>query len=674
MLNKTTIIGIIFFTFLSPVYAQEDESVWKMILDSITVSSYRYNSKIKITADGDDVWNLSEMTDLPQILSNADPVHYAQMLPGIQTNSEYHSGLNIEGCDNQHNMISINGIPLYNVHHLLGFFSTFNTSHFDNMSLSRGAVSSSFPNRIGGQLDMHHCLEFSDSMQGSLSLGLVSSNATVKCPLSRNTSLSVSLRDSYLNLLYSKWLKADELDVKYSFFDVNATITHQPNKNNLFVLDFYKGRDVCHFNEVNYLSDMKADWGNNMFALHWIYNEKGFPSVKSSIYTSSYQNKFTLAFNNMNFELPSSIMDVGVKSEFSFYGLSGGFESVWHNIKPQSLKYRGELNLGNKSPTLQKSLESSFFCNYHHSIIRNLDISVGVRGVLFEKSHYAYTSIDPSFRLLYDNSQFNAAVTYSFRHQYLYKIGFSDFGLPTDFWLSSTVDAKPQYAHELSLRGGCFLFNNRLRITMSLFWKELYNQLAYKGSVLDMANTIYDSYNSLFHGNGENYGFSILIDKCTGRFTGWVSYTYSCARRKFTEISGNKFYPASHERPHELNVLATYKPSKHLSLGGVMVFASGTPFTPAKSIYFLNNNLIVKYGDYNSSRLSPYFRVDVSASYSWQTRKRKENGVNFSVYNIGCFGNELYYYLRTKKDGSFAYRPIKFIVNMLPSLSYYYKF
>ena len=34
-------------------------------------------------------------------------MHYAQMLPGIQTNNEMKSGINIQGCDNSHNMLSM---------------------------------------------------------------------------------------------------------------------------------------------------------------------------------------------------------------------------------------------------------------------------------------------------------------------------------------------------------------------------------------------------------------------------------------------------------------------------------------------------------------------------------------------------------------------------------------
>jgi hypothetical protein len=238
--------------------------------------------------------------------------------------------------------------------------------------------------------------------------------------------------------------------------------------------------------------------------------------------------------------------------------------------------------------------------------------------------------------------------------------------------MSASNDYKPQYTHELSASGNVFLFNRRYRVSVDLFYRRLFHQLAYKGSVLDYANAVYDIKNSLMHGNGENYGFSIMLNKCSGHLTGWMSYTYTHARRSFDMNARRKTYPASHERPHEINAVATYAANRHWSFGGTLVYASGTPFTAAQSLFFLNNNLIIKYGEYNAARLHPYVRLDLSANYKWGTKA--EHGVNFSLYNVTSRNNELFYYLKTRDDGSFAYRPVTFVLHILPSLSYYYKF
>ena len=660
-------MALLFCALSSSAIAQEDESAWTLLLDSITVKGYRYNSPIKSSAKGVTVWDMSKMNILPQIFGNADPLHYTQTLPGIQTNNEYRSGINIEGCDNQHNAISIEGVPIYNVNHLLGFFSTFNTSHFSSLSIAKGLVYAGSPNRLGGQLEMIHDTETTDSATGVISLGLISSQATTKLPINSKTSITASLRASYINLLYSKWLKANEEQVKYSFYDANVSIVHHLDQNNRLLFDFYCGSDKARFWEEYYMSDMNDQWGNLMGSIHWFYDKHELTS-KTTAYVSTYKNEFSLNMKDVYAQLSSDITDLGIKNNITWKRWNAGVECIWHIIHPQSLDYRFIFNNSDGQTPSMESMESSLYANYDYPITEQIKLSEGLRGSIFHISNKTFGALDPSLRLLYDNNTMQLSATYALRHQYLFQTGFSDCGLPTEFWISASNDFKPQYAHELSTSSSVYLFNRRYQVSADLFYRRLYHQLGYKGSVLDYVNTVYDINASLMHGEGESYGLSLMLNKCTGNLTGWVSYTYTHARRFFD----GKSYPASHERPHELNAVATYTLDKHWSFGGVLVYASGTPFTAAKSLFLLNNNLIIKYGDYNAARLHPYVRFDLSSNYKWGSRH--EQGINLSLYNVTSRDNELFYYLRTNKDGSFVYRPVTFILHVLPSINYYYKF
>ena len=634
---------------------------------------YRYRSPLRNVADGVTLWDMGSMGLLPQILGNADPMHYTQMLPGIQTNSEYRSGINIEGCDNQHNTISIFGTPIYNVNHLLGFFSAFNTGHFSSMSIAKGTVSACSPNRLGGQLDMLPPTAVADTVSGSFSVGLIASQGTVMLPVARNTSLNVSLRGSYVNLLYSQWMKADGQQVEYSFYDANLSLVHRPNDRHALLFHFYSGSDKAIFEEGQYLADMEARWGNTMGAVHWLYDD-GQMAAHTSAYITAYSNKFSLAMQDMSFRLPSGIADFALRSSLSWKGWETGAEAVWHDIRPQALEHRGGFNMADGDVDPMRALETSLYGNYTYPVAAHTSLSGGLRGSLFVQNGTVYGAIDPSLRVLFDNSLWQLSATYALRHQYLFQTGFSDSGLPTEFWISADKAVRPQYAHEVSLSAGTFLFNHGYRVSADLFYRRLYHQLGYRGSVLDYVNSVYDINSCLMHGNGENYGFSVMLNKCSGPLTGWLHYTYTHARRSFDETGRSGTYPASHERPHELNAVATYTLPSHWSFGGSLVCASGTPFTAAQAVYVLNNNVVVKYGDYNAARFSPYIRLDLSANYRWAVRGRREQGVNLSLYNVTSRENELFYYLRKRDDGSFAYRPVTFVLRVLPSVSYYCKF
>ena len=106
-------------------------------------------------------------------------------------------------------------MPVYNASHLLGMFSVFNASHYSTMNVAKTPVGASSAARIGGTLSFDPFYEAPSSTTGEASVGLVSSQATVRSRLGRNTHATFSLRASYINLLYGHWLRADDNDINY---------------------------------------------------------------------------------------------------------------------------------------------------------------------------------------------------------------------------------------------------------------------------------------------------------------------------------------------------------------------------------------------------------------------------------------------------------------------------
>ena len=654
------------------MFAQETGKVWNLSLDTVVVKGNTFSRTVRNRADGSFVWDMQMMDFLPKIMGNADPMHYAQMLPGIQTNNEMKSGINIQGCDNSHNMLSIGGVPIFNVSHLLGFFSTFNPSHYPTFSLHQSAPLSTA--RIGGQLNMDLNNQVADTLSGELSVGLISSQGTLRLPLGRNTSLTTSLRGSYLNLLYSQWLRADDQQIQYSFYDVNATLTHRIDSTNTLFVDFYKGHDEVSFKESDYYANMNDYWGNTMGAIHWHHNGHQGLRMKQALYVTSYKNQFQMNIQDARFRLPSSITEIGYRSSYDWKRLEGGVQAMWYDIQPQELETSGTYNISSGRMPRSHAFQAAVHLGYNQPLFSDLSLFGGLRADYFQVSDKRFYGLDPQVGVNYSYGDLQVMFHYALRHQYLFQTGFSNIGLPSEFWLSANKQTEPQYAHEWSLSAATYLFQRNYRLSADLFYKRLYHQLEYSGSVLDFMNSTYNIERQLLHGDGRNYGFSLMFNKCNGPLTGWISYTYTHATRTFSAIKQTGHYPASHERPHELNAVATYTLNRHWSFGATFVYASGTPFTAPVSISLIDNNLMMKYGEYNSSRLKPYHRLDLSANYKWQSRRCREQGINLSLYNAIAQENELFYYIKTRDDGSFAYRPVTFMLRILPSISYFCKF
>lgn len=670
------LITSVTFCLLSSSFcrAQIDElGGQNVLLDSAVVSVRRHTTVLKQTSPGSYKWDMQQLDFLPKIMGNADPIHYAQMLPGVQTNSEYRSGINIDGCDNSQSVLTLGGVPVYNVGHLLGLFSVFNGSHFKSMSISRSPSDAAFPNFVGGKLDMQPFQTTLDTVSGELSIGLISSQGTVRMPLGKRTSVVVSLRGSYVNLLYGHWLKADDAQMTYSFGDANVSIVHQLGKCDRLLGDFYWGTDKAKFNDSHYLADVKATWGNTMGALHWLRDREAW-HMRHTLYVTDYHNHFSLQMEEALGNMPSRITDIGLKSTSTWHRLSFGGNVIAHMIKPQCVNVDDYYAEVSSVPNKQTAIEASAYADWNQPISSSLAVNAGTRFTLWHVDNQWLKSVDPSLSLQYKGQWIKLSATWFMRHQYMFQTGFSDAGLPTEFWVASNNRHAPQHCNGLSVGASADLGRCMWRLSADVFFRRMSRQVEYSGSLLDCLNASYDFNDYLLHGKGRNVGFNVMIQKCAGQFTGWVSYTFTKARRTFTEEGYDMTYPANHNRPHELNAVLAWALGKHWVLGATMVYASGTPFTAPVSASILNGNIIANYGPHNGNRLGDYARLDLSVNYRWKSRRFREHGVNLSIYNATAHRNDLFYQIRTKKDGSFAMRPVTFMVDVLPSVSYYCKF
>ena len=110
---------------LASLSAQREPDELLYTLDSVEISASVNRSPVRESRGGQLNLDMEFLEGLPKFLGNTDPVSITRMLPGIQMAGEYDGRLNIDGGANGHNQISLDGVPLYNTCHLLGFFSTF---------------------------------------------------------------------------------------------------------------------------------------------------------------------------------------------------------------------------------------------------------------------------------------------------------------------------------------------------------------------------------------------------------------------------------------------------------------------------------------------------------------------------------------------------------------------
>lgn len=674
------------FGILKGVSAEMTDTLNHYGLQAVEIRGKRLRSQLR-EIEGTSIISMSLMDEMPHILGNADPLHYAQLLPGVQTNSEYDAGLHIQGCDNSHNYVSLGGAPVYNAAHLLGFFSIFNAGHFTEMSLQKSPVSASFPNRLGGRVDMltPTWLAAEDSLSvgavhGELSVGPMSSQGTLRLPIGKRSLLLLSARAAYLNLLYSKWLEVDGDEVKYDFSDYNLSYITQLDDANVLKIEGYWGYDKMKIGQASHGLQGKLKWNNTMAALHWYsrskdgLNEGGKDwSMEQMVYYSRYANRLNVGEYSFQVGMRSFIFDLGYKGNFSWGRWRMGAEVVRHQLLPQDIGISGNLANYQTDAHHQLATEASVYLQYCQPLGEKLLMEMGARvsGYHCQKSFYR---VMPHLKFNYDLSpSAKLNLNLGIRNQYLFQTGFSSAGLPTEFWFAADKNHRPQYACHAALQGEFWFAEKEYRLSVETYYKWLMNQIENNSNMFDILFSSYSFDGSLLHGKGYNYGLNLLLEKRRGKLTGWLSGSLGRAMRKFDGEQYQGWYPAGHERIYELNAVATYRINRRVSLGSTYVLASGTPYTKVNYAYLMSGNLVTEYGPHNGDRVKPYMRLDLSVSYDFATKGKVRSGINFSLYNVTMHGNDLFYRIKVY-DNHVRYNAFKFLMPIMPSINYYCKF
>ena len=674
------------FGILKGVSAEMTDTLNHYGLQAVEIRGKRLRSQLR-EIEGTSIISMSLMDEMPHILGNADPLHYAQLLPGVQTNSEYDAGLHIQGCDNSHNYVSLGGAPVYNAAHLLGFFSIFNAGHFTEMSLQKSPVSASFPNRLGGRVDMltPTWLAAEDSLSvgavhGELSVGPMSSQGTLRLPIGKRSLLLLSARAAYLNLLYSKWLEVDGDEVKYDFSDYNLSYITQLDDANVLKIEGYWGYDKMKIGQASHGLQGKLKWNNTMAALHWYSRSKHGENerrknwqMEQMVYYSRYANRLNLNEYSFQVGMRSFIFDLGYKGNFSCERWSMGAEVVRHQLLPQDIGISGNLANYQTDTQHQQSMEASAYLQYCQPLGENLLMELGARvsGYHCQKSFYR---VMPHLKFNCDLSpSAKLNLNLGIRNQYLFQTGFSSSGLPTEFWFAADKNHRPQYACHAALQGEFWFAEKEYRLSVETYYKWLMNQIENNSNMFDILFSSYSFDGSLLHGKGYNYGLNLLLEKRRGKLTGWLSGSFGRAMRKFDGEQYQGWYPAGHERIYELNAVATYRINRRVSLGSTYVLASGTPYTKVNYAYLMSGNLVTEYGPHNGDRVKPYMRLDLSVSYDFATKGKVRSGINFSLYNVTMHGNDLFYRIKVY-DNHVRYNGFKFLMPIMPSINYYCKF
>lgn len=608
--------------------------------------------------------DVGEMAVFPSLLGNADPIRFAQMLPSTQSSSELDAGIHIQGCDHQHNLVSLGGIPIYGASHLMGLFSVFNPGHFKSMTYNPVAVGE---NRLGGVLDMQTRASSPREWGVDASLGLISAQASVEAPMAKNAGILVSARRSLLDLFFGDAIQLDKISLGYSFSDYNGTLIWHPSSQDRISLNFYYGDDRM----ISAATGLGLDlyWKNLLGSLRWDHD-----NLEQNLYYTACSLNLELDEQGKRVLLPSRIGTLGYKAVWTQGALRLRADFAMHQVVPQSPSVTGSgVVFAQEAP--MRAWENSASAHWSGNPSSRFSYTVGLGAQWYvspeRKSHFG---LSPHFTgILTLPRESRLYVHTGIRHQYLFQTGLSNIGFPTEFWLPAGKYSDPQWTAEASLtyekdwgqrNGPTWSFS------AELYGRYLGNQLDYTGGIMEFLDGSYRLQDALQQGSGRNYGLNLMLHKSTGNLTGWIAFSAGRSLRTFN----GKTWPSDHERLLELDLVASFRTGQW-DFGGSFVCAGGTPFTEPLAYYMVGSQLVAAFKEHNAGRLEPYIRLDLNTRYHFRSRGRLQHGLNFSVYNVLARKQEMYRTIECQRSlVLWSYKHIYLGITVIPSVAYYLKF
>lgn len=670
-------------------------------IEEVVISAEKKNENIVSDKVGVEKIEIKEIKKIPVLFGEKDVIKTLTLTPGVKTTGEGSGGMFVRGGNNSQNLVLLDEATVYNTNHLMGFFSTFNSDAIKDLTLYKGTAPAEYGGRISSVMDIKMNEGNNRKYHIGGGIGLISSKLWGEGPIVKDKgSFLITGRRTYADLFLK--LSSDEnmQNNQLYFYDLNAKANYKINENNRIFLSGYFGRDV-----VGFADRFGIDWGNVTGTMRWnhIWNSKLFSNT--SLIYSDYDYKVAITRDeDEEFSLTSIIKNWNLKHDFQYFlnnnnTLTFGFSSQYHTITPGQLEFSDTSDM--TAPELQDryALENALFISNKWKIGEKFKMTYGLRlnsfttlgagefysydadGNVQDTTSYksnevvqSYLHLEPRINMTYVlNPASSVKASYTRNTQNLHLIQNSNTSTPTDIWISSSNNVKPEISDQVALGYFQNFKDDKFQLSTEIYYRWMQNQMDLKNGAEIQANEHLEG--ELLFGVGRSYGLEMMLKKKYGRFNGWISYTLSRTERQIDGINNGNWYSARQDATHDISVVGIFDLNEKWSLSATWVYNTGNAATFPSGKYEVDGNVQFYYTERNGYRMPDYHRLDIGATWVKKKKEKFESSWNFSIYN--AYGRKNAYtidFVEDPNDPSKTIAEKTYLFTFMPSISYNFKF
>lgn len=623
-------------------------------------------------------------------LFGRDLLRYIQLLAGVSAFNDDDVSIKVRGSNSEGTRIILDGMPLYNISHYYGIFSSINSSYVSDLRFYKNNQPIEHEGLSGGIVLLSSDKPEENTQE--LDVSLLTASAKIDIPITKELSLRTAGRRAYRNVNNTSLLDLNTRDQQnfsnqtggnafvesqpdFKFYDINASLVLD-REHSKTSINFFRS-----FDKLENIYDLELNLSNQNLDRQIFANYEEWSSSAGSFIWQNDIGKnsginFVSYFSKYNF---SSLIDTEIrlpenmstltnqnKSELNDYGakvflthrignhrLLYGTEYKRNEVENQLIAENGKKLIDYSENVGYTSLFASYILNSG-----DWRLSAGLRTPMYQndkrhfKIHYS-----PQIGLNY-NLNNNAYLKFSFNrtNQILREVEYENrLGQSLNFYQLASLKNTPVLKTD-NLMLGYNWMGPKWGFDLEFYSKKM------KG-ILMLSNEQpgfkpdgnarpprVENYR-VYSGERRVLGMDISLSYREGSYTGWLAYTLSKSDDRYPQVFKGEYFSGQDDRRHQLKWINEWRIGQwELNLN--LVFASGRPYLALESFDGLSREMLDRKE--NLKRLPDYFRSDISATYNFNIMATRAR-LGVSVYNLSNRQNVKYlqyaYRVKTEFNG-----------------------
>jgi hypothetical protein len=590
-------------------------------------------------------------------LTEPDVLQTMQQVPGITSDDETISNINVRGGTHDQNKFLLNGIPMFQTGHFFGLISAFNPLSPSSITIYKSGTPAYYGEGVSSVIDISTHTAIPEKSYNIGAIDMISAGFLSKIRISDKAALQISGRRTYSDIYATPTFK----DYQHRIFQ------------NTIVTDISQNQNVdIKTSEDFYFYDLSLQYQQKIGNRHEIIIDAvGFEN-KVGIFqrTAENQRNSHLAQENFGgsinwksqwndnnktevqgyvswYELAATNQSVGSEQIISQQNMASdkGVRVKHTHIASHGLELSGGYQFDEIAIINCDEINIPEYSRYDKQVSRT---HTGIAEALF-RSKNKLTLLRGSIRETYFQ-KFNLFLTeprFVFSQALTNVLKLEMIGERKSQTLSQVVDLQQDF---LGIEKRRWTLANELDVPIQKSTQASVGlTYSHKGWLIAIDNfykqvagitSASQGFQNQFEfidgiGSYQVLGSEVLLQKSFRRFYGWISYSYNDNKYNFKEFQPHTF-ANNFEIPHAVTWAGIYEWRKlRIALGGKW-HSGKLVTTPASFNLDPDNpsNSSIVYNAPNNTRLGEYIQVNFSASKTWRLNGDSSISLSASVINI----------------------------------------